>query len=90
MAICTHDKSAAEVHIVPMRKGALDGPIIGYMAVVNCTCRECGINFRFKGAPVGLYADVATVSANGLEFHIPMEPNIVTELDGHAQTVGNA
>lgn len=56
----------------------------GFIAEVRVVCVQCRQAFRFKGAPPGLSFESPTVSIDGLQLHIPIEPEGTPRLFGRA------
>lgn len=81
MTICRHPLFSARVDVKPM-VFADGGPVIGYMAVATICCAECQTQFRFKGLEAGMRFSHPTVSIDGLELHVPLEPDIIPEIAG--------
>ena len=51
-----------------------------YCADIRISCVDCGEKFRFLGLPVGLDADGAAVSADGLEARLAITPQSKSKL----------
>lgn len=48
-----------------------------FAADITIKCLDCGLSFRFLGLPVGLNLDGATISVDGTELRIAIEPALV-------------
>lgn len=78
-ADCQHEQFAACASVTRLED---TGRFICELRVVCVQCRE---PFRFKGMPPGLSFEVPTVSIDGLEANLPIEPEVEKRLFGGAR-----
>lgn len=67
-AACQHLEFAAAVGVARLEDSGR------FMCELRVCCVDCREPFRFKGIPPGLSFDRPTVSIDGLEAHLPIEP----------------
>lgn len=65
---CEHKDFTAHVEVNRLED------ISSFAADVRITCAECGTRFRFLGLPGGLNIEGATVSFDGTEARLAIEP----------------
>lgn len=71
---CKHHEFASQVIVTRVTRSSSDLTVIAYRADVQVRCKECTEPFRFVGVPVGYTPMHPTVSADGLELRVPIEP----------------
>jgi hypothetical protein len=89
MMRCQHFKFEARVDVGRLSEKD-GGPVTGYTADVRIKCAECGLPFRFIGAPFGYSRTEPMLSVDGLEMRAPIEPAHVPELLGEPEVSGRA
>jgi len=70
---CPHEDFLANVGVARLTD-VEDGPVTGYMAEIRVWCADCGEQFRWVGAPVGVIADSPSVSIDEAELRAPLRP----------------
>lgn len=75
-ADCPHPTFEAQVSV----NRITGGPALRFAADVRITCALCREPFRFLGPHAGLSFEHPTVSIDGLELHLPIEPELVKVL----------
>jgi hypothetical protein len=71
---CRHNRAnQAEVDIVYLEDTGR------YILDLRAWCLDCGYRFRFLGMPMGLLPDQPTVSVDGFEASLPVEPEMRTQ-----------
>ena len=73
MSSCAHMQFMADVRVGRLTE-ADEGTVKGFTADVRIRCVDCGTPFTFRGLPMGSSPDRPTVSADGEEARMPIQP----------------
>lgn len=74
--MCQHLQFSCESKITRLTKSEEDLTIIGYRADIEITCLDCHKPFKVIGLPTGYHDDKPTISFDGVELRVPIEPII--------------
>ena len=74
---CQHEKFLANVNVARITH---EGQPLRFVADITVTCADCHEPFRFLGVASGFHFEQPTVSIDGLELHVPIEPELVKML----------
>lgn len=71
---CQHEnfRAQVDVHRLLPKEGM---PAAHYSADVRVNCEQCGLPFRFRCTRVGLSYDDPTVSVDGQELRVSVQPD---------------
>lgn len=72
---CGHTRFRTATRVTRMENDKIKGQIDGYMLEIAVKCLECNKVFRFKNLPYGVNMNGATMSVDGLEARLAIEPN---------------
>lgn len=73
MTDCIHLEFACEAAVGRLTDGD-DGPVRNFVAEIKIRCTQCGLPFRFIGAPTGYSFKHPTVDVPATELRAPIAP----------------
>lgn len=81
---CEHLRFIGQVNVYRL-SDVEGGPITGFTTGIEVKCADCGVPFRFKGAPFGSHPAEPRLRADGEELRAPIEPAYVTKILGRPE-----